>query len=408
MRLPALLLSSLVLFSCAKGEVPPGPAGPAGPTGPVGPAGAPGPQGPIGLAGPVGPSGQNGTSVTAIALAAGDATCPYGGTRFNSSAGDAFACNGPPGAVGPAGVPGPQGSPGVSVVTTVVAAGDSHCATGGIKVTSSSGDLWLCAGAQGPQGATGDTGPQGVVGPQGVKGDTGAQGVVGPQGVKGDTGPQGAAGVSVATTPLPIGDAHCAFGGTSLVSASGTTYTCNGSGDPIGTIVAWHKSLTGTPTLPDGWVQCDGQTLRDSASPYNGQVIPNLNGEARFLRGGATSGVAQADQFQDHGHVSNLGTANWSGYTGGISANHTHGTDGVLHRGCGSDGCAGIAAGGMWGDSGITHSAVGTGGVSSDHAHLVPAHNHTITGSVNLPSNGNHGGETRPINLSVVWIMRVR
>lgn len=56
--------------------------------------------------------------------------------------------------------------------------------------------------------------------------------------------------------------------------------------------------------LPAGWVQCDGQTLSDAESPYNGVVIPNLNGVAggaagsdgqkynRFLRGNATSGTA--------------------------------------------------------------------------------------------------------------------
>jgi len=66
---------------------------------------------------------------------------------------------------------------------------------------------------------------------------------------------------------------------------------------PIGTIMAWHKSLggaSGTPSLPEGWVQCDGQTLSDSESVYDGEVIPNLNGGARFLRGSATSGTEQA------------------------------------------------------------------------------------------------------------------
>ena len=45
-------------------------------------------------------------------------------------------------------------------------------------------------GAQGPQGAKGDTGLTGAQGPQGVKGDTGLTGAQGPQGEKGDTGPE--------------------------------------------------------------------------------------------------------------------------------------------------------------------------------------------------------------------------
>lgn len=62
---------------------------------------------------------------------------------------------------------------------------------------------------------------------------------------------------------------------------------------PLGTVTAYLKSLTGTPSLPIGWVECNGQTLSDSASPFNGQTIPDLNGSSatrRFLRGNSTSG----------------------------------------------------------------------------------------------------------------------
>jgi len=76
-----------------------------------------------------------------------------------------------------------------------------------------------------------------------------------------------------------------------------------GSGVPIGTIVAWHKSMSGTPVLPEGWVECNGQTIDDPASPYNGQAVPNLNSAVQdgsinsgmFLRGGPTSGIMQED-----------------------------------------------------------------------------------------------------------------
>ncbi len=67
---------------------------------------------------------------------------------------------------------------------------------------------------------------------------------------------------------------------------------------PVGSIVAWHKSLENTPELPDGWVECNGQTLNDPDSQYNTQTIPNLNAASgynggRFLRGGTTSGTMQ-------------------------------------------------------------------------------------------------------------------
>ena len=59
---------------------------------------------------------------------------------------------------------------------------------------------------------------------------------------------------------------------------------------PIGSVVAWFKSITGVPALPSGWVQCDGQTLSDADSPIDGEVIPDLNGNNDFLRGSSASG----------------------------------------------------------------------------------------------------------------------
>jgi len=128
---------------------------------------------------------------------------------------------------------------------------------------------------------------------------------------------------------------------------------------PIGTILAWHKSLTGVPALPTGWVECNGQVLNDSSSPLNGQTLPNLNGDKRFLRGGQTSGVIQGMMLEDHVHYT---TVNYY---------------------------AGYYAGGAWG----LNRPAGNGfnvALSSGGA----------TGSV--------GTETRPLNMSVVWIMRVR
>lgn len=59
---------------------------------------------------------------------------------------------------------------------------------------------------------------------------------------------------------------------------------------PIGSIIAWLKTYTNTPALGFGWVECGGQVLSDAASPYNGQTIPDLNGDNRFLQGNSTSG----------------------------------------------------------------------------------------------------------------------
>ena len=71
---------------------------------------------------------------------------------------------------------------------------------------------------------------------------------------------------------------------------------------PIGSVVSWLKTFTNTPALPDGWVECDGSTLSDSDSPYDGQVIPDLNGGI-FLEGQATSGATGGAATMAHTHT---------------------------------------------------------------------------------------------------------
>ncbi|MBU1737103.1 MAG: hypothetical protein KKG35_03105 [Proteobacteria bacterium] len=75
---------------------------------------------------------------------------------------------------------------------------------------------------------------------------------------------------------------------------------------PIGAVMAWMKSMPGVPSLPEGWVECGGQTLVDVDSPLNGQVIPDLNGQNRFLRGAVGSGLSGG--ATSHGH--NIGHVN--------------------------------------------------------------------------------------------------
>lgn len=121
---------------------------------------------------------------------------------------------------------------------------------------------------------------------------------------------------------------------------------------PIGSIIAWHKSLPNTPSLPYGFAECNGQVLDDEDSPYNGQTIPNLNGGKRFIRGSSTSGTNQAEDFKSHRHRLNA-KANMQ--------------------------------------SGTTYAEYGVGtSASSQYTRY--------TG----------GTETRPINMSVVWIIKIK
>jgi hypothetical protein len=80
----------------------------------------------------------------------------------------------------------------------------------------------------------------------------------------------------------------------------------------IGCVVPFLKSYTNTPTLDPKWVECNGQTLSDAESPFNGQIIPNLNGSGgqarRFLRGALTSGGTGGSLSNTHNH--NITTTN--------------------------------------------------------------------------------------------------
>ena len=126
------------------------------------------------------------------------------------------------------------------------------------------------------------------------------------------------------------------------------------SSPPIGTIMAWHKDLTGTPSLPLEWVECNGQVLSDPNSPYDGETIPDLNGGARFLRGAATSGAFQAEDLKSHQHH-------------------------------------------------ITRDLVGSAGSTVQFAA-----NQGISDFVGADTDLFGGAETRPINMSVVWILRIK
>jgi hypothetical protein len=69
---------------------------------------------------------------------------------------------------------------------------------------------------------------------------------------------------------------------------------------PIGAVIAWLKDYTNTPSLPSSWVECNGQTLDDEESVYDGQTIPDLNGGNRFLRGSSSSGTTGGSDTHNH------------------------------------------------------------------------------------------------------------
>ncbi|HNO79725.1 MAG TPA: hypothetical protein PKN33_16890 [Phycisphaerae bacterium] len=150
---------------------------------------------------------------------------------------------------------------------------------------------------------------------------------------------------------------------------------------PVGTILPWHKHVdtkTGEPVNPppSGWVECNGSIKKGDDNYIEDSIIdlakiPDLNNEGWFLRGGIDSGTFQDDAFQGHGH------------------------DVWFHSSYNKQGDAG--------DSGHT-KALGP--------ELKPNTKSTKS-LVRTPLNLDHGEpridhETRPKNMSVVWIIRVK
>jgi|GEM_PF-1677378 len=181
-----------------------------------------------------------------------------------------------------------------------------------------------------------------------------------------------------------LGDAQRFHATLNALSASYAVEAEDGPGfAPVGAIVAWHKSLAGVPALPSSWMECNGQTVSDAASPLNGRTLPNLNGQGRFLRGGTTSGATQADAMQGHTHD---------------DSGHSHSYTRQPHL--------------------FSELDTGTGGSilaerSSTSSHHITRSTAVDTANLGGPVDNGQGtprveNETRPTNMSVVWIMRIK
>ena len=103
------------------------------------------------------------------------------------------------------------------------------------------------------------------------------------------------------------------------INDDGQAYVDSGSLIPVGCIIPFLKSYTNTPSLPAGFVECNGQTLSDSDSVFNGQVIPDLNGQNYFLRGSSTSGTTGGSEQHNlaHSHVTTSYSATINTIPGG-------------------------------------------------------------------------------------------
>jgi hypothetical protein len=115
--------------------------------------------------------------------------------------------------------------------------------------------------------------------------------------------------------------------------------------EPVGSIKQWIRPDNSTP-LPPGWLICDGSTVVDASSVFNGKALPDLRG--RFARGHAT-----------------LDNSNFA-------ADTLYFTGGTLPTG-GADS----------NDFAHTH-------VVANHAHTVNAHDHTFSATTSLKATDNN------------------
>jgi len=204
---------------------------------------------------------------------------------------------------------------------------------------------------------------------------------------------------------------------------------------PIGTVTAWLGGKT--IPIPNGWQKCDGSPILDG--PMNGTNTPNLNGEELFLRGGSVSNswTVQPDQLNDHTHaVSDPGHTHHDGGHKHTDSGHRHTDNGHTHTDSGHSheylstnwhindeydedhyyrnpddwhhkpqghmyayaGKANIQSSSADIQTGYSSIATGKASISRDKSYI----------TVNGVSGGSNGDETRPKNMVVEWIIKIK
>ena len=211
--------------------------------GPIGLTGDQGPIGNTGTQGPRGLTGEQGISVTLVGSTSTSAGLPVTGNPGDgwivTDNGDLWFWNttlsqwedigqivGPQGATGDQG---PQGEQGIPGSTGPQGEQGIPGEKGEQGIPGEKGDQ----GEQGIQGDPGAQGPQGEQGDPGPAGEQGIQGNEGPQGPQGDPGPAGGQEYFPANTPDWLGSPTVATFSAGLDELAGRTVTLEGSKDRL-------------------------------------------------------------------------------------------------------------------------------------------------------------------------------
>ena len=166
-------------------------------------------------------------------------------------------------------------------------------------------------------------------------------------------------------------------------SCSGTIHNA-----PIGTILAWvpkpEKTSSNAVSIPDGWMPCDGSII--TQGPWKGGRTPDLNTVGAFLRGGTEDLVLEKeeDQIRDHEHSCSA-----------TADNHDHSYYAARQSDSSGQVC------GVDGNCDDADTLVYTESRRTESARV------SVSCSVNGVSSGRVGSETRPINMKVIYIIRV-
>ncbi|HPO16885.1 MAG TPA: hypothetical protein PLI09_25835, partial [Candidatus Hydrogenedentes bacterium] len=197
---------------------------------------------------------------------------------------------------------------------------------------------------------------------------------------------------------------------------------------PLGTVVSVYIGMAGVPPTAEyqahGWALCNGTTPSSQGitSPLITAATPNINGNGWFIRGGATAGTSQSDNVGSHSHSATFSSGNaasagdhahtYSGTTSTVG-NHQHPQNVSANTGlCPGGGyrwdfdadTSGLCTypQGIYTDPAGTHNHTFSGTTST-----TGAHEHSVSGTVSVTTN-TPGGETRPVNISMVFFMKVK
>lgn len=241
-----------------------------------------------------------------------------------------------------------------------------------------------------------------------------------------------------------------------LISTLVETVLNEVSPDPVGTVKFWHKTMPNTPALAAGSIykEMDGSLISDGDSPYDGYRIPNENGDDVVLTLTWASGVATASSTDVTalavgdavsgstiaalstitditGSVVTISDTSFSG----SSVSTTFTNDGRFNRGGGSSGDGQLDAtqkttgsinsyirGGAAGDyidlfkdatgvfDKVAHDGTGAGSATNTDTNLGYGlkFDSSANGKYKTDGTGTGDGENRPINTSMVKIMKIK